>query len=125
MARLSEPQSNRHLRDGRLTGHIPGNELPGYDHSVPSGQRPLTPAHIFDSTSSHRFEDEDDVALRAIQKVEDEILYPAETDHIHRDDQNRYHPTPTGGRVGPRKGWRYPRCEEAFIKMRMVHALSA
>jgi hypothetical protein len=25
------------LRDRRLFGHIPGNKLPGYDHSVPTG----------------------------------------------------------------------------------------
>jgi hypothetical protein len=32
------------LRDGRLFGHIPGNELPGYGHSVPPG-RILSCAH--------------------------------------------------------------------------------
>jgi len=26
------------LRDGRLFGHVPGNELPGYGHPVPAGR---------------------------------------------------------------------------------------
>ena len=39
MARLSDPITPS-LRDGRLFGHIPGNKLPGYYHSIPPGQRP-------------------------------------------------------------------------------------
>src|ERR1700730_2766090 len=35
-------RSDRALRDGFLNRPAPGNELPGYDHSVPPGQnRPL------------------------------------------------------------------------------------
>jgi hypothetical protein len=32
-------RSDRTLRDGRLFERIPGSELPGYDHPVPSGQQ--------------------------------------------------------------------------------------
>ena len=59
------------LRDGALVGRFPGNKLPGYDHSVPSGQVPTSP---FGPTNRHycphfstphhyptlSFEDEDD-----------------------------------------------------------------
>ncbi len=50
------------LRDGAPFGTVPGNKLPGYHHSVPSGQQPPLPVHIFESKSlrSPAFEDEDD-----------------------------------------------------------------
>jgi len=38
VARLSDPITPS-LRDGSLFERIPGNKLPGYDHSVPPGQR--------------------------------------------------------------------------------------
>jgi hypothetical protein len=57
-------ESYRSLRDGFLVWHTPGNKLPGYDHSVPSGQRLSTPAYEFDArslqTERRRFEDEDE-----------------------------------------------------------------
>jgi hypothetical protein len=41
-----------------------GRGMPGYDHSVPPGQRLSTPVHEFDArllqTERRRFEDEDD-----------------------------------------------------------------
>jgi hypothetical protein len=40
-------QSHRTLRDGSFFASIPGSELPGYLHSVPSGlQTSPTPVHI-------------------------------------------------------------------------------
>jgi len=37
---------------GRIVSErFPGNKLPGYYHSVPPGQPPQAPVHIFDSTS--------------------------------------------------------------------------
>jgi hypothetical protein len=30
--------SHRTLRDGSVNDSVPGNELPGYDHSVPTGR---------------------------------------------------------------------------------------
>jgi hypothetical protein len=44
-------ESYRSLRDGFFVWHTPGNKLPGYDHSVPPGQRPSTPVHEFDAGS--------------------------------------------------------------------------
>ena len=35
------------LRDGSGFACIPGNELPGYDHSVPTGQRRVSPTRPF------------------------------------------------------------------------------
>ena len=37
--------SYRTLRDGSELGRIPGNELPGYHHPVPTGQE-LRPSYI-------------------------------------------------------------------------------
>jgi hypothetical protein len=34
-------ESYRSLRDGFFVWHTPGNKLPGYDHSVPPGQKTL------------------------------------------------------------------------------------
>src|SRR5260221_11694833 len=34
-------ESYRSLRDGFFVWHTPGNKLPGYDHSVPPGQKSL------------------------------------------------------------------------------------
>jgi hypothetical protein len=34
--------SYRPYRDGPGLGNVPGNKLPGYDHVVPTGQRPRT-----------------------------------------------------------------------------------
>ena len=60
---------NHTVRDGSLVGRFPGNELPGYDQTVPSGtksgkplwaDKPSVHAHIFDSTSQNIFEDEDE-----------------------------------------------------------------
>jgi hypothetical protein len=31
-------KSHRPLRDGSRLAHVPGNELPGYDHAVPPGR---------------------------------------------------------------------------------------
>jgi hypothetical protein len=42
-------ESYRSLRDGFFVWHTPGNKLPGYDHSVPPGQRVSTPVHKFDA----------------------------------------------------------------------------
>src|SRR5258707_6395988 len=40
-------ESYRSLRDGFFVWHTPGNKLPGYDHSVPPGQKTLnTCPHI-------------------------------------------------------------------------------
>ena len=52
------------LRDGAPFGTAPGNKLPGYHHSVPSGQQPPLPVHIFESKSlrSPGFEDEDSLS---------------------------------------------------------------
>jgi hypothetical protein len=44
-------ESYRSLRDGFFVWHTPGNKLPGYDHSVPPGQRLSTPVHKFDARS--------------------------------------------------------------------------
>jgi hypothetical protein len=38
------------LRDGTLLLHIPGSELPGYDHSVPSGQKRIEPCRSLKRT---------------------------------------------------------------------------
>jgi len=46
-------ESCRPLRDGFFVWHTPGNKLPGYDHSVPPGQRPSTPVREFDARSLH------------------------------------------------------------------------
>jgi hypothetical protein len=40
-------ESHRTLRDGSINGPAPGNKLPGYDHSVPPGQRRVSPIHRF------------------------------------------------------------------------------
>ena len=42
VARLSDPITPS-LRDGSLFERIPGNKLPGYDHSVPTGQQGCYP----------------------------------------------------------------------------------
>ena len=42
VARLSDPIIPS-LRDGSFPAHNPGNKLPGYVHSVPTGQRLTTP----------------------------------------------------------------------------------
>ena len=39
--RDSLTRSHRTLRDGSFIGRIPGNKLPGYLHSVPTGLSPL------------------------------------------------------------------------------------
>ena len=46
-------ESYRSLRDGFFVWHTPGNKLPGYDHSVPPGQRLSTPVHEFAARSLH------------------------------------------------------------------------
>jgi len=57
-------ESYRSLRDGFFGWHTPGNKLPGYDHSVPPGQRLSTPVHKFDARSpslrAAGFEDENE-----------------------------------------------------------------
>src|SRR5260370_5329884 len=53
-------ESYRSLRDGFFGWHTPGNKLPGYDHSVPSGQRLSTPVHEFDATTLRAAGLEDD-----------------------------------------------------------------
>jgi hypothetical protein len=55
-------QSYRPYGTGAPFGTVPGNKLPGYHHSVPSGQQPPLPVHIFESKSlrSPGFEDEDE-----------------------------------------------------------------
>jgi hypothetical protein len=52
----------RSLRDGFFVWHTPGNKLPGYDHSVPPGQRLSRPVHKFDARSLRAtgFEDENE-----------------------------------------------------------------
>ena len=40
MVRHKANQSHRALGDGSVIRSVPGNELPGYDHSVPSGHEP-------------------------------------------------------------------------------------
>lgn len=37
------------LRDGTLPLHIPGSELSGYHHSVPSGQKHIEPRSIIET----------------------------------------------------------------------------
>jgi hypothetical protein len=39
--------SDRTLRDGFSIGRVPGNELPGYDHLVPSGQQTIGTCLLF------------------------------------------------------------------------------
>jgi len=58
-------ESYRSLRDGFFVWHTPGNKLPGYDHSVPPGQRLSTPVHKFDARSLRvaGFEDDDEDSL--------------------------------------------------------------
>ena len=34
-------ESHCTLRDGSIIGQAPGNKLPGYDHAVPTGQKPM------------------------------------------------------------------------------------
>ena len=36
-------RSDRALRDGFSIGRVPGNKLPGYDHSVPPGRAQRSP----------------------------------------------------------------------------------
>ena len=52
-------RSNRSLRDGSFSYNIPGSKLPGYYHSVPTGQRP---PDTWDEIglASRVFEDDDD-----------------------------------------------------------------
>jgi hypothetical protein len=52
-------QSYRSLRDGFFVWHTPGNKLPGYDHSVPPGQK-LTTVHEIEATSLRAVGIEDD-----------------------------------------------------------------
>ena len=59
--RLRNP-SYRTLWDGFCPGHIPGSELPGYDHQVPPGRKPAGYVSV-ESTLPHspiEHEDEDD-----------------------------------------------------------------
>jgi hypothetical protein len=55
-------ESYRSLRDGFFVWHTPGNKLPGYDHSVPPGQKTLNacPRIRRRITPCEPFEDEDD-----------------------------------------------------------------
>jgi hypothetical protein len=59
------------LRDGAPFGTVPGNKLPGYHHSVPSGQQPPLPVHIFESKSlrSPGFDDEDENEVSPYQST--------------------------------------------------------
>jgi hypothetical protein len=47
-----------YLRHGWFIGRVPGNKLPGYLHSVPSGQMILALVHVFEATSILGDEDE-------------------------------------------------------------------
>jgi|ERR1700722_3378396 len=58
-------QSYRTRRDGSIFAPVPGNELPGYFHNVPTGQRHLTPVHEFVAASDALADDEDSGFLRS------------------------------------------------------------
>ena len=52
--------------------------MPGYDHSVPSGQRLSTPAHEFGATSPNgAIEDEDSDSTELAEVLPDEALRSA------------------------------------------------
>ena len=47
-----DPLITPYLRHGPFFGRFPGNKLPGYDLSIPTGHLLLTPVHLFNRKNS-------------------------------------------------------------------------